>query len=459
MKIDKQSLALYSLFLIREDDRGREYHSEHVANAMGISPNTLDLYISRLVKKGYIIKQKKRYLKDLNQTVSFTQEGLEEVERIRGQVNALLLTTDRHNIPKIIKVIVILDRIRDPLEKVFFLLLYHKVRSFDLPMYLNTLRMAKMDINLVDIFSDMDVGSEEKVTLPFVESFYSTSLWGKIDAELPLDDVWRENYTNTLLLLAEAYLRQGKMKEARTIHSYLLDMRGDITQNQWFKIQVDIAQALRKEGKTDEALDHLDELLKELDNKKYIAYVKNLKGVILAYVDRNEESIELLNSAINSYNAFGIPLLLSLAHNNRGVTNFIMDRKEDAKKDWIKSRRYAKDANSHYGEAIVLPNLADITMREGNFDLAQSYLDRANEIFMDTNDAEGFAIVRFNEAVLSLFKRDQEKALELFRESEEVAFPLPPPQQKKVLRDYFLEVANELGLKEIEDRLQVSPAQ
>ena len=158
--------------------------------------------------------------------------------------------------------------------------------------------------------------------------------------------------------------------------------------------------------------------------------------------------------AISSFNAFGIPLLLSLTHNNRGVTNFMMGRMEDAKKDWTKARRFAKEANSHYGEAVVLPNLADIMMREGNFKLAQSHLKRANEIFMETNDAEGFAIVKFNEAILFLFKKEQDKALELFRESETVAYPLPSPQRKKILREYFLEVARELDLKEIENKLQ-----
>ena len=82
MKIDKESLALYSLSLIRGEDGEREYRVEQVANAMGISPNTFNLYVSRLVKGELITKQKKRYLKDLNQTVTFSQKGLNEIQNI-----------------------------------------------------------------------------------------------------------------------------------------------------------------------------------------------------------------------------------------------------------------------------------------------------------------------------------------------------------------------------------------
>ncbi len=453
MKIAKESLALYSLDLIRGKDGGREYRVEQVANAMGISPNTFNLYVSRLVKEGLITKQKKRYLKDLNQTVTFSQKGSDEVQNIENRVGELLLTTDRHNVPKMIKVSSILGRIKDPLERVFFLSLYHKVRYFDLPMYLNTLRMAKMDVNMVDIFSDLEIDKKDTTRLSFVESFYNTGLWGKIDKELPMEDVWKENDTNTLLVLAEAYLRQAKIDEARVIHRYITDMRGDITQNQWFKIQIDEANALRKEGKMEEAMEFLDKVSEETDNKKHNALIKSIKGLVFALTGDREKALELYRSAIASFNTFGLPILLSIVHNYRGYTHFINDYHEDAEKDWIKARRYAKDAGSRYGEAMILPNLADIAVRAGKFDLAEKYLKRAHAIFEETGDHEGFSIVEYNYAIFHIFKKDIDSAIECFDRSNEIAYPLPSPQEKKELRGYFIKCALEKGYENIESRV------
>ncbi len=451
MKVDKESIVLYSLHIVRHEDGEREYRKEQIANAMGVAPNTFDLYLYRLVKRGLINRKKKRYQKDINKTITFTTDGFEEIERIEKTVDKLLLTTERHNISNMIKVQTILNRIKDPLEKVFFLSLYQKVKYFDLPMYLKTLRVAKMDINIVDIFSDLEVRSEEKTRLSFVESFYNTCLYGGAREGLSMEDVWKENDTNTLLVLAEANLRQGKIDEAREIHRYILDMRKDMTQNQWFKIQIDQAQALRKEGKMEEAVSHLDEVNKMTENKIFLAYLKGIKSMILANTGEHDKALELYHSAISSLNKFGLPILLSITHNNRGVNYFLMRRYEDAEKDWIKARRYAKDAGSHYGEAIVLPNLADIAVRGGKFDLADSYLKRARSIFEETSDYEGFAIVEFNYAIFYLFKGDIDKALECFKRSREIAFPLPPKQERDGLKEYFLSCVEETGMGPIEN--------
>ena len=120
-----------------------------------------------------------------------------------------------------------------------------------------------------------------------------------------------------------------------------------------------------------------------MENKVYIAYAKMTMALYKFYTGDREEYKELFKSAISSLSTHGLPLFLAIAYNYRGICNFT-----EAENDWIKARKYAKEAKSIFAEARILPNLADIAMKKGKFDLASRYLDRSSEVFSDYSDYE-----------------------------------------------------------------------
>ena len=450
MKIGKEALVLYSIHLIvGEESHGGPYTTLHLSGAMGISESTLDLYLSRLTKRGLITRKKLRYEKDIGRKIFLTDSGREEVGKVEELLGSLLLTTERHLVPTCIRVVGILEKIPDPLERIFFLSVYDKNKRFDLPMFLETLRLSKQEINLIHILADrgMDSGGTGRTT--FIEAFFNTSLYGDLEKDILERDIWKEKDIDALLILAEAKQRSGQFQESLSLHEYILSPRFKITQNQWFKARIDQAQTHRKMGDTDESLRILDEVLDQVDDKIYLAYAKEVKAKVYSHMGEYERAIELFRSSIGAFKTFGLPLMLSIAINNRGVLYFSMNEFDLAEKEWIKARRLAKEARSDFAEAIVLPNLADLAARSGNFDLSKNYLSRAYGIFEGLGDVEGLAAVEFNLSLMYLEMRNDEEAVSHFKLSESIAYPLPSPHERMERRKDFIGRANRYGLEDV----------
>jgi tetratricopeptide (TPR) repeat protein len=452
LKLDRESLVLYAINLIEKLPEEKRAHSkDRLTSAMGISDSTLDLYMSRLSSKGFLVRKRLKYKSDVLSNSSITDTGREEVIRVQRTIDGLLLTEERHNIPSCIQVSTILGRINEPLEKIFFLSLYTQNKFFDLPMVLNTFKISKEQTNLLNAFCDMQPNPCGIRNESFVETYFNTSLYGKIDKEMLKSDSWKRDDIDALLVLAKAKQKMGKLEEVKMIHEYLLTSRTDLTQNQWFIIKTDQLQILRKDRKYDELMESLDELLDTIDNKIYVAFLKMLKGQALFMSGERKEYKEYYRSAISSFNSFAMPLFLGITYNNRGVANFIAENYKDAEEDWNKARKFGKEAKSEYLEAKVLPNLADINMMKGNFKLAISQLNKAKKIFMDYSDYDGIANVELNLALLELEKGDLEHALEHFNLSNTISFPLPSPEEKTMYRDGFIKRAMEKGFADIEN--------
>lgn len=454
MKLDRESLVLYAINLIAEMPEEKRVHSkDRLTSAMGISDSTLDLYMSRLSSKGFLTRKRLKYKSDILSNSSITETGMEELKKVQRTIDGLLLTEERHNIPSCIQVSTILGRINEPLEKIFFLSLYTQNRFFDLPMVLNTFKISKEQTNLLNAFCDMQPNPCGIRNESFVETYFNTSHYGKIDKEMLKSDTWKRDDIDALLVLAKAKQKMGKLEEVRMIHEYLLTNRTDLTQNQWFIIKTDQLSILRKDRKYDEFMVMIDDLMDSIDNKIYIAFLKMLKGQALFMSGDRKEYKEYYRSAISSFNSFALPLFLGITYNGRGVVNFIAENYKEAEEDWLKARKYGKEAKSEYLEAKVLPNLADINMRRGNFKVAISQLNKAKKIFTDYSDYDGIANVELNLALLELEKKNLEKALEHYNLSNTISFPLPSPEEKKMYRDGFIKRAMEKGFADIENHI------
>lgn len=452
MKLSKEDLVLYSIYLISKDGRpDQNYRKEQLANALGISDSTLNLYMTRLKSDGLINRTKKKFAPDIRGTADLTQEGTRRVMQIDSMIDAMVLTEERHNIPSCIEVRTILMKINDLMERIFFLGLYTQNKYFDLPMFLNTMKVSREDTTLLNIFSNIDANPCGTRHESFVETFFNASLYGEIDKDIITSDIWRKEDIDALIILAEAKLRMGKFEDCSMILNHLLTDRTDLNYNQWFIIKIDQVHLHRKQNRDEEAMSILDDMLMMVDNRICASIVKMNKATLLFFMGDRKDYPELYRSAISSFGIHGLSLFLSMTHNVRGVTFFILERYEEAESDWIKARRYAREARSEFAEAKVMPNLADIAMKKGKFDLSKGYLKRAYDIFSSYNDYEGLAIVEFNYALLYIEMRDLDKAMEHYAKCKEVAFPLPTEKELVIFRDEVIKRAKEKGFEGVEN--------
>ncbi|MDG6224742.1 MAG: tetratricopeptide repeat protein [Candidatus Thermoplasmatota archaeon] len=452
MKLGKEDLVLFSIYLISKDGKpDQNYRKDQLANALGISDSTLNLYMTRLRSDGLITRTKKKFAPDIRGTTDLTREGMRRVTQIDSMIDSMVLTEERHSIPSCIEVRTILRKINDIMERIFFLALYTQNKYFDLPMFLNTMKVSREDTTLLNIFSNIDANPCGTRHESFVETFFNASLYGEIDKDIVTSDIWRKEDIDALIILAEAKMRMGKFEDCSMILNHLLTDRTDLNYNQWFIIKIDQVHLLRKQNRDEEALSILNDMLMTVENRICLSLVKMNKGVILFFMGDREEYSELLRSAISSFSIHGLSLFLAMAYNVRGVTFFILERDDEAESDWLKARKYAREARSEFAEAKVMPNLADIAMKKGKFDLSKGYLKRAHEIFSSYNDYEGLAIVELNYALLYIEMRDLDKALEHFAKCKEVAFPLPTEKELVIFREEIIKRAREKGFEGVEN--------
>jgi len=451
MNLKKEELALYALNRLKTDYRpNSKYTKEHLSFALDISNNTLDLYMSKLKKDGFIIRHKKKYVDDFRQTFELTGLGKEKVIEIEEYFSKEVLTPERHNIPSIVKITTILTRIPDELEKIFFLSLYTRLKRFDLPFFLETMRTAKTDSNMVKVLYDIEKGEDKVDEVPIVEMFFKTHFFGGVDMDEMEKIAGTGSNVNTLLIVAEASIKQGRFDEARAIYDYLLSSKVRKNQNQWFMARAGQALMTYKIGDLEGAVQQLQEVIDSTDNKIQRTYANQLIARVYSTSGDHERSLELYNSVIRSSTALGIPLLLFTALNNVGVLYFRMDEREKAEEVWLKARKLTREFHYPYLEGPVLANLADVEMLKGNIEKSKKMLDDAWTKYEDVADFEGKAYVDLNYAFLYLEKKDLDTAITYFNKSQEIAFPLPSPRERKEMKEVFLERAERNGFNDIE---------
>ena len=449
MGFRKEEIVLYAVdSLSRIDTDDLTFSRKQLAKALDVSIRTLDLYFTILSKKGLIERIKKHYQKDIRDSVKITRKGWEGVERITQRISKEQLTPQRHNITTMIPLETIMDRIRDPLERIFFLSLFSRLKRFDLPLYLETIRTSKAENNIVKLIQEMEEGDIEE--LPVAETFFQTCFYGLSESRRVLDQGSKKQDPGTLLIVAEASFRRGNYDYARMIYEYLLSGKISITQYQWTIASINLAFLKFKEGSPEEALGELDEIIAVNDNKILNAYIIQMKARVLAASWRHEEALELYTTALNSFKNFGLPLLQAITYNNRGIVYFRKKDLEKAEEEWKRCRKLARKIKAPFVEGCACINLASIERIKGNYEVSAGYLDTFKDFFKDIGDLESLAYLDFNYSLLYLDMKEKEKALEHFKLSETIAYPSPSPMEREERRRMFMDSAKENGFIEIE---------
>lgn len=446
--MERKELVLYSISLMKDTETSRkDYFKQNIASALDISDSTLDHYIGLLHRDGMIEKKRSKIIRPISDTITITTLGINELKMVEDVVSRFLLTPERHNVPSCVQVGSILKRIRDPMEKIFFLSVFTRLKRFNLMVFLEALRYSRSDSNLLNVLSDMDSNGKDGEDGTLVNSLFRTYMFAEFDEESFMRSADLSRDLDSIILLANAYHRQGRNHDAKDLFNIVLSERSRPTQNQWFLANYGLARVIRSDGDPEGSIRLLDRTMEMTDNKVYHAMLKERKAITLSDLGRMEEAEANFNSANHSFISFGIPVLSSFLHNDRGIHYLRQDRIDEAANEWRKGLKMAKEARSEYIEASLLTNISDIEMREGKLVRAEKSLSKAREKFALRNDLEGIAAVEFNQALLMLYKKDAKKANEIFRRSEETAYPAPSAIERKERRMVFLATAKELGVE------------
>jgi tetratricopeptide (TPR) repeat protein len=244
-------------------------------------------------------------------------------------------------------------------------------------------------------------------------------------------------------------MKQGKLEYSELVLNKLLSGSPTIDQNQWFQIIQNLASVYMRKGDYSLSNNVIEKAEDSTRDRLFLACLKNLRGHLRIHEGKYDEGMAILSSSIRAFYTFNIPILLSIAYNNRGVIYFIKGKYEDAEKDWLKATKFAKKALSEYSEVNISLNLADIEMMKGDFTKAEKILERASNFYNQCNDLEKLATTEFNFALLEIEKGCFENAYEHFLMSESIAFPLPSPWDRKIRREEISSRAMERGYPEM----------
>lgn len=450
MSIERKELVLYSISMINRAETDIDYSKNHLASAMDISTKTLDQYLKELDRAGFLSRKHSKYHRDLDYLVSLTPLGYEELKQLNDEIDRMTLTPERHNVPTCIPMKQILNRTRDPMEQIFLLSLFTKTKSFDLMMFLSALRITKSDSDLMKVFSEM--GSEEgsgSGGLNIADGIFKTYYFTDFNEDKLLSAGKGKKDIDSLLILGNAYQRQGRNNDARMIFDHILSEKMRPDQNQWFLANYGISRVLRSQGKHDNSIEHLEMMMQMTDNTVFHAICKERIAMTLSEMGRNDEVDPLYKSVLHSFNSFGIPILSATALNNRGILRMRQDRTDLAENDWNRALKYARESKSEITMASVQLNLSDIELRKGNMERSMEKMKYSKRVFEGRYDLEGVACVEFNLALYYCFKGDREKVLEHFRRSEEIAYPAPSPLEKQERRNIVKEMAEKNGMEDL----------
>jgi len=449
MGIKKEEVVLYTLDVLFEMGWGStKVKKEQIASALDISANTLDLYLTNLARKGLIIRIKKHFLDDFRRSVEITEEGYEAIGEIKRKIEKEYLTPERHNIPTMVPVSIVMNRIADPLERIFFLALFSRLKRFDLPFYLETIKTSKQGNNIIDVMVEMEQ-TEQPEEHPVVETFFRTCFYGltQLDEDLYNDECAQD--PNTLLIISEASVKQGKYNNARMIYEHLLSGKVPLTQNQWTIASINLAFLSFKEGDSEKALKELNRIIETTDNKIMRAYTMQVKARVFAASGDDEEALRMYTSALNSFKTFGLPLLQAITHNNRGIVYFRLNELEKAQEEWERCRKLAKSMRTPVVEGCSTTNLANVHRIKGDLEKTRSYLESFYDFFKDLGDYESLAYLDLIFALYYLDKKDRENAVKHFRLSETIAYPSPSPMEREERRRMFIECAKKNGFEDM----------
>lgn len=410
----------------------------------------MDLYLCKLKSAGLIDRRKKRFARDLRGIIELTPSGRNRLRGIRNTMEGKVLSSKFHNISGAVTLRSILERIKDPVEKVFFLSLFNYNTSFDLVTYLMLSEMSRDETNLLNVLACNGQPWLKGRSGSFPDQLFNASLYGNIDAEVLSSAFWEKGSEDVLLLLAEAKIKIGRLEEAKMVHDHLLSSVEGLNDDQKLVLTMDRAAYLVRYGEHLTAIKELEIEGRRNDNEVHKALLELMRASIIVYhLDRSSKK-DHFKKCIKTFDSLDLPLLSSRAYGIRGMAYLRFGDIERAEEDLVNARKAAVRAGSPMAEARALLDLSKLAFQKGKFDLAMSYLKRSKVIFQKTSILEPASYAEFQMALLEVERGRTKQSVMHYRNCALVAQPLPSVLTLMSYRDQLERIALEKGNEDVQ---------
>ncbi len=449
-RLDRESLMLFSIHLLLEDRSDARYTRSQLGSALVLSDPTINLYLCNLKKDGYIDRRKKRFAKEIKGLIRLSRAGHARVRNIKTVLKGKCLTEENHNIRGPVPLLDVLDRLTDPLEKVFFLNLHNHNTFFDLVTYLMLSEMSRDETNLINVLASMERTWLKGRSRSFPGKLFNASLYGNVDSEMLSSAFWEKDSEDALLLLAEAKANMGRSDDALKIYDHLENMEDELSEDQRLVLTMDRAAVILKYGRALDALKVVEGKRRDTKSEVHAALLDLMTAFIK--VDHLDTEVQKDHFAmcIDTFDSMGLPLLSSRAYDLRGMSYLRHGDLKAAEEDLLKARRAAINAGSQMAEARVLLDLSKLALGRRKHDLSLAYLKRAKALYKGRSMLEPMAYTEFQMALVELDRGRSKQTLMHFRNCGKVAFPLPSALTLQAFRDELLKRALDRG----DDNLQ-----
>lgn len=430
----KDRVLIYTFKLFREIDYR---YREDIAHSMGISASTFEKMISSLIKQGLLTRRK-----DLGRKyIALTHEGGQALVSVMEDFDHQFFTAERHGINGSIKVIEVLERLKNPYLKIFMFSRYVSNKEFDLLHTLQSIDLLENESSVVNIIENSDMTNDHGTIGDFVRGFMDLTFYGitnvkkiKMNEKISLEG---------LIIEAEVLFLEGKYELSLDTYNVILKDR-KITKDIWLISNIGKIRILASLGRIEEFEFEISEIKKKNINKLCDAYLDQILADTYSSLRRFDDAKKLFTSALNTFEYFQYPIFLSILHNNFGVMYFNMGDVTCALRHWEQSLSFSK--NKLLPQYIAcIGNLTSAYRKIGEINKAEAFLARYEELVNEAKITRMYQGVSFNRSLLELSKGNIELALKYYDESLIISNPYPNAIIKEEMRLTFLKEAIDYG--------------
>lgn len=224
--------------------------------------------------------------------------------------------------------------------------------------------------------------------------------------------------------LAEAHARLFNMQLARDYVDSTLIISEEIDYMPGKTAALNILAFLEdNEGNKEAALKIFQELADEYEAANSIEYaiVLNNIGELHRKMGNFDHAISYYLQSLEISERLKDLSSIQRAFSNLGATYLEMDSIQQSKNYYLKSSELAKRLNDRYQRAVIFHNLSSVKMADGEYDLADAYVDSSMQLCSEQNYIYGFVMNENRYGEIDLKRNQIKEALSHFQKAAKYA--------------------------------------
>ncbi len=419
MRFDIEDILIFGMGYIEEIKDEKVRTKKDLKDALGISRSTLDRTLLILRESGFIEKSSSK-----NGIIGhdLKERGRTKYYLMKNEILNFYLTPEKHFALSVTLFPPLVRYISDPMNVLKI------VSHTHLEKRLNVLKIFQMETVLREdlrYMSSIDevLSIEDDGIASNPENLMKdlTNLGLKPgEVSTRIND---PNRYKSALATAEFRFRSGKLEEAISIYSGILNSITGLPPNIWIIAYTRFLKCIMGKGDHETVLMITENIDFQIDNPVHKAMILQIKADALSFMERYWEAEKLYKYCMGVYYKKDLPILLTTVLNNIGVMYFRMEKFDIAESQWKKARKAAKDKDIPWMRAIIDMNLGDhYSFNLGQIRRGKDRIRKAKKIMEGLNDLEGVADAHFNYSLVCIEEGKVDLALTHFKTSMEFPF-------------------------------------